>query len=70
MLFMHMLHRHLNDLLDSNTYLIALIKEEIEQVKEDGEFIRSSFMNIEQELYKDLWDMFKLWHMRQKMLLI
>ncbi|KAH0755003.1 hypothetical protein KY290_025273 [Solanum tuberosum] len=56
MLFMHMLHRHLNDLLDSNAYSIALIKEEIEQVKEDLEFIRSFFVNIEQQLYKDLWE--------------
>ncbi|KAF3658254.1 hypothetical protein FXO38_13326 [Capsicum annuum] len=53
-LFMHLLHRHLNDLLDSNSYSIVLIKEETGQVKEDLEFIRSSFINIEQELIKDL----------------
>ncbi|KAK4716400.1 hypothetical protein R3W88_014738 [Solanum pinnatisectum] len=40
----------------SNAYSIALIKEEIEQLKEDLEFIRSFFLNIEQELYKDLWE--------------
>ncbi|PHT29720.1 hypothetical protein CQW23_30696 [Capsicum baccatum] len=54
-LFMHLLHIHLKDLLDSNSYSITLIKEEIGQVKEDLEFIRSSFVNIEQELNKDLW---------------
>ncbi|WMV30671.1 hypothetical protein MTR67_024056 [Solanum verrucosum] len=55
-LFMHMLHMHQNDLLDSNAYSIALIKEEIERVKEDIEFIRFVFLNIELELYKDLWE--------------
>uniref|UniRef100_M1CEA6 Plant resistance protein n=1 Tax=Solanum tuberosum TaxID=4113 RepID=M1CEA6_SOLTU len=54
-LFMHLLHRHLNDLLDSNAYSIALIKEEIGLVKQDLEFIRFFFVNDEQELYKDLW---------------
>ncbi|XP_049348347.1 putative late blight resistance protein homolog R1A-3 [Solanum verrucosum] len=54
-LFMHLLHIHLNDLLDSNAYSISLIREEIELVKEDLEFIRSFFANIEQGLYKDLW---------------
>ncbi|WMV31854.1 hypothetical protein MTR67_025239 [Solanum verrucosum] len=54
-LFMHLLKRHLNDLLDSNAYSIALIKEEIGQVKQDLEFIRSFFVNFEEELYKDLW---------------
>uniref|UniRef100_A0A1U7XDJ0 Uncharacterized protein LOC104232941 n=1 Tax=Nicotiana sylvestris TaxID=4096 RepID=A0A1U7XDJ0_NICSY len=54
-LFMHLLLRHLDDLLNSNTYLVALIKEEIRLVKEDLEFIRSFFGNVEQELYKDLW---------------
>ncbi|KAM3234274.1 hypothetical protein P3L10_019634 [Capsicum annuum] len=44
-----------NDLLDSNAYSIALIKEEIGLVKEDLEFIRSFFGNVEQGLYKDLW---------------
>ncbi|KAM3376541.1 hypothetical protein P3S68_015256 [Capsicum galapagoense] len=54
-LFMHLLHRHLNDLLYSNAYSMALIKEEIGLVKEDLEFIRSFFGNVEQGLYKDLW---------------
>nr|XP_033513540.1 putative late blight resistance protein homolog R1B-16 isoform X2 [Nicotiana tomentosiformis] len=54
-LFMHLLIRHLNDLLNSNAYLVALINEEIGLVKEDLEFIRSFFGNVEQELYKDLW---------------
>ncbi|KAH0661003.1 hypothetical protein KY289_029751 [Solanum tuberosum] len=54
--FMHLLHIHLNDLLDSNAYSIALIKEEIELVRQDLEFIRSFFVNVEQGLYKDLWD--------------
>ncbi|PHU13391.1 hypothetical protein BC332_14596 [Capsicum chinense] len=43
------------ELLKEDLEKIALIKEEIGQVKEDLEFIRSSFMNIEQELNKDLW---------------
>ncbi|XP_047269422.1 putative late blight resistance protein homolog R1B-17 [Capsicum annuum] len=55
-LFLHLLHRHLNDLLDSKAYSIALIKEEIELVKGDLEFIRSFFVNVEQRLYKDLWE--------------
>ncbi|KAH0657441.1 hypothetical protein KY289_026189 [Solanum tuberosum] len=54
-LFMNLLHIHLNDLLDSNAYSIALIKEEIELVRQDLEFIISFFMNVEQGLYKDLW---------------
>ncbi|KAF3631806.1 dolichyl-diphosphooligosaccharide--protein glycosyltransferase subunit DAD1 [Capsicum annuum] len=54
-LFMHMLRIHLNDLLYSNAYSIALIKEEIALVKEDLEFIRSFFVNVEQRLYKNLW---------------
>ncbi|PHU13684.1 hypothetical protein BC332_14889 [Capsicum chinense] len=54
-LFMHLLHIHLDDLLDSNAYSIALIKEEIELVKQDLKFIRTFFMNVEQRLYKDLW---------------
>ncbi|KAG5598164.1 hypothetical protein H5410_029534 [Solanum commersonii] len=54
-LFMHLLHIHLNDLLDSNDYSIALIREEIELVKQDLEFIRSFLLNVEQEMYKDLW---------------
>ncbi|WMV40796.1 hypothetical protein MTR67_034181 [Solanum verrucosum] len=55
-LFMHLLHIHLNDLLDSNAYSIALIKEEIELVRLDLEFIRSFFVNVEQGFYKDLWE--------------
>ncbi|KAH0657452.1 hypothetical protein KY289_026200 [Solanum tuberosum] len=54
-LFMHLLQRHLNDLLDSNAYSIALIKEEIGLLKQDLESIRSFLVNIEQEWYKDLW---------------
>ncbi|XP_055832904.1 putative late blight resistance protein homolog R1A-3 isoform X1 [Solanum dulcamara] len=54
-LFMHLLQRHLDDLLDSNVYSIALIKEEIGLVKEGLESIRSFFVNVEQEWYKDLW---------------
>ncbi|KAL3333887.1 hypothetical protein AABB24_030585 [Solanum stoloniferum] len=57
-LFMHLLQRHLDDLLDSNAYSIALIKEQIGLVKKDLEFIRSFFANIEQGLYKDLWERF------------
>ncbi|KAK4717515.1 hypothetical protein R3W88_015853 [Solanum pinnatisectum] len=55
-LFMHLLQRHLDDLLDSNAYSIALIKEQIGLVKEELEFIRSFFANIEQGLYKELWE--------------
>ncbi|KAM3376447.1 putative late blight resistance protein R1A-10 isoform X1 [Capsicum galapagoense] len=54
-LFMHLLHIHLNDLLDSNAYSISLIKDEIELVKEDLEFIRLFFVNVDKRLYKDLW---------------
>ncbi|KAH0664901.1 hypothetical protein KY285_026107 [Solanum tuberosum] len=54
-LSMHLLHIHLNDLLDSNAYSIALIREEIELVKQDLKFIRSFLVNVEQEMYKDLW---------------
>ncbi|KAL3333891.1 hypothetical protein AABB24_030587 [Solanum stoloniferum] len=54
-LFMHLLHIHLNDLLDSNAYSVSLIREEIELVKQDLEFIRSFLVNVEQEMYKDLW---------------
>ncbi|OIT06946.1 putative late blight resistance protein -like r1b-17 [Nicotiana attenuata] len=53
-LFMHLLLSHLNDLLNSNAYSVALIKEEIKLVKEDLEFIRSFLINVEQEFYKDL----------------
>nr|AAC97933.1 disease resistance protein [Solanum lycopersicum] len=55
-LFMHLLHMHLNDLLDSNAYSISLIKEEIELVSQELEFIRSFFGDAaEQGLYKDIW---------------
>ncbi|CAN4102006.1 unnamed protein product [Withania somnifera] len=54
-LFIHLLLLHLNDLLDSNAYSIALIKEEIGLMKEDLTFIRSSLIDVEQQLYKDLW---------------
>ncbi|PHU13434.1 hypothetical protein BC332_14639 [Capsicum chinense] len=54
-LFMHLLLIHLNGLLASNSYSIALIKEEITLVKEALEFIRSFFVNVEQGLYKNLW---------------
>ncbi|XP_015160128.1 putative late blight resistance protein homolog R1A-3 isoform X3 [Solanum tuberosum] len=54
-LFMHLLQTHLDDLLDSNAYSIALIKEEIGLVKQDLECIRSFLVNVEQEMYKDLW---------------
>ncbi|CAN4101964.1 unnamed protein product [Withania somnifera] len=54
-LFMHLLLIHLNDLLDSNTYSIALIKKEIGLVKEDLNSMRSFFANVEQGLHKDLW---------------
>ncbi|PHT77826.1 hypothetical protein T459_15878 [Capsicum annuum] len=55
-LFMHLLLIHLNDLLDSNSYSIGLIKDDIRLVKEALEFIRSFFVNVEQGLYKDLWE--------------
>ncbi|PHT48773.1 hypothetical protein CQW23_12981 [Capsicum baccatum] len=54
-LFMTLLLRNLNDLLDSNAYSVDLIKEEIGWVKEDLEHIRSFFGNVEQELHRDLW---------------
>ncbi|KAF3656223.1 dolichyl-diphosphooligosaccharide--protein glycosyltransferase subunit DAD1 [Capsicum annuum] len=54
-LFLHLLHKHLNDLQDSNAYSIALIKEDIELVKEALKFIRSCIVNLEEGLYKDLW---------------
>ncbi|PHT44642.1 hypothetical protein CQW23_13800 [Capsicum baccatum] len=53
-LFMHLLQIHLNDLLDSNSYSIALIKQEIGLVKEDVEVKKSFFTNIDQEFYKYL----------------
>ncbi|PHT60819.1 hypothetical protein T459_35330 [Capsicum annuum] len=54
-IFMTLLFRNLNDLLNSNAYSVALIKEEIGRVKEDLEHIRSFFGNVEQELHSDLW---------------
>ncbi|OIT22829.1 putative late blight resistance protein -like r1b-8 [Nicotiana attenuata] len=54
-LFMNLLLINLNDLLNSNSYSVALIKEEIALVKEYLELIRSFFVNVEQELYKDHW---------------
>ncbi|KAF3674697.1 putative late blight resistance protein -like protein R1C-3-like [Capsicum annuum] len=55
LLYMTLLLRNLNDLLNSNAYSVALIKEEIGWVKEDLEHIRSFFRNVEQELHRDLW---------------
>ncbi|XP_019253250.1 PREDICTED: putative late blight resistance protein homolog R1A-3 [Nicotiana attenuata] len=54
-LFMNLLLRNLSDLFDSNAYSVALIKKEIGCVKEDLEFIRSFFGNVEQDLNRDLW---------------
>uniref|UniRef100_A0A1S4CS96 Uncharacterized protein n=1 Tax=Nicotiana tabacum TaxID=4097 RepID=A0A1S4CS96_TOBAC len=54
-LFIHLQLRHLNGLLNSNAYSVALIKEEIKLMKEYLEFIRYFLMNVEQELYKNLW---------------
>ncbi|KAM3309390.1 hypothetical protein P3S67_011134 [Capsicum chacoense] len=42
-LFMYLLLIHLNDLLDSNSFSIALVKEEIRPVKEVFKFLRSFF---------------------------
>ncbi|KAJ8540406.1 hypothetical protein K7X08_030325 [Anisodus acutangulus] len=53
--FMTLLLRNLKDLLKSNANSVAFIKEEIRLVKEDLEFIRSFFGNVEQELNRDLW---------------
>ncbi|XP_070050902.1 disease resistance RPP13-like protein 4 [Nicotiana tomentosiformis] len=50
-LFMHLLFTNLNDLLNSNTYSVALIKKEIRLVKEDLEFIRFVF-GFEEETNK------------------
>ncbi|KAM3345142.1 hypothetical protein P3S68_024851 [Capsicum galapagoense] len=55
LLFMTLLLRNLNYLLNSNAYSVVLIKEEIGRVKEHLEHIRSFFGNVEQELYRDLW---------------
>ncbi|KAH0673370.1 hypothetical protein KY284_024457 [Solanum tuberosum] len=54
-LFMTLLLTNLKDLVDSNASSVALIKEEIKQVKEDLEIIRSFFGYAEQELHRDLW---------------
>ncbi|KAG5608005.1 hypothetical protein H5410_029497 [Solanum commersonii] len=57
-LFMTLLLTNLNDLVNSNAYSVSLIKEEIGQVKEDLEIIRSFFGYVEQELHRDLWTRF------------
>ncbi|KAG5607656.1 hypothetical protein H5410_029148 [Solanum commersonii] len=54
-LFMTLLLTNLKDLVNSNAYSVSLIKEEIKQVKEDLEIIRSFFGYVEQELHRDLW---------------
>ncbi|KAH0674625.1 hypothetical protein KY284_025712 [Solanum tuberosum] len=54
-LFMTLLLTNLKDLVNSNASSVALIKEEIKQVKEDLETIRSLFGYVEQELHRDLW---------------
>ncbi|XP_069154641.1 putative late blight resistance protein homolog R1A-3 [Solanum lycopersicum] len=54
-IFMTFLLTNLKDLVDSNASSVALIKEEIKQVKEDLEIIRSYFGYAEQELHRDLW---------------
>ncbi|KAH0755380.1 hypothetical protein KY290_025650 [Solanum tuberosum] len=54
-LFMTLLLTNLKDFVDSNASSVALIKEEIKQVKEDLEIIRSFFGYAEQELHRDLW---------------
>nr|XP_016509113.1 PREDICTED: putative late blight resistance protein homolog R1B-12 [Nicotiana tabacum]XP_016509114.1 PREDICTED: putative late blight resistance protein homolog R1B-12 [Nicotiana tabacum] len=54
-LFIHLQLRHLNGLLNSNAYSVVLIKEEIKLVIENLEFIRYFLINVEQELYKNLW---------------
>ncbi|KAG5608011.1 hypothetical protein H5410_029503 [Solanum commersonii] len=54
-LFMTLLLTNLKDLVNSNASSVALIKEEIKQVKEDLEIIRSFFGYVEQELHRDLW---------------
>ncbi|XP_009786121.1 putative late blight resistance protein homolog R1A-3 isoform X2 [Nicotiana tabacum] len=54
-LFMTLLLKSLNDLLNSNAYSAVLIKQEIGLLKEDLEFIRPFFTNVEQELNRDLW---------------
>ncbi|TMW84006.1 hypothetical protein EJD97_000260 [Solanum chilense] len=54
-LFMTLLLTNLNDLVNSNAHSVSLIKEEIKQVKQDLEIIRSLFGYFEQELHKDIW---------------
>ncbi|XP_055836320.1 putative late blight resistance protein homolog R1B-16 isoform X2 [Solanum dulcamara] len=60
-LFLNLLLRHLNDLLISNVYSVALIKKEIMMVIESHEFLRSSFGKVRQTLddtsgvVKDCW---------------
>ncbi|KAK4731831.1 hypothetical protein R3W88_024819 [Solanum pinnatisectum] len=54
-LFMTLLLSNLNDLVNCNACSVALIKEEIKQVKEDLEIIRSFFEYVEQEFHRDLW---------------
>ncbi|KAH0676654.1 hypothetical protein KY285_024455 [Solanum tuberosum] len=57
-LFMTLLLTNLNDLVNSNAYSVSLIKEEIGEMKEDLEIIRSFFGYVEQELHRDLWTRF------------
>ncbi|PHT62061.1 hypothetical protein T459_34082 [Capsicum annuum] len=52
-LFMTLLLRNLNDLLNSNAYSVALIKEEISRVKEDLEHIRSFFGKAQEKISKN-----------------
>ncbi|XP_075081749.1 putative late blight resistance protein homolog R1B-12 isoform X2 [Nicotiana tabacum] len=54
-LFMTLLLKSLNDLLNSNAYSVVLLKKEIGLLKEDLEFTRPFFTNVEQELNRDLW---------------
>ncbi|WMV47045.1 hypothetical protein MTR67_040430 [Solanum verrucosum] len=54
-LFMTLLLSNLNDLVNSNTSSVTLIKEEIKQVKEDLKIIRLFFGYVEQEFHRDLW---------------
>ncbi|KAH0671389.1 hypothetical protein KY290_025647 [Solanum tuberosum] len=57
-LFMTLLLTKLNDLANSNASSVAFIKEEIKQLKENLEIIRSFFGYVEQELHRDLWTRF------------
>ncbi|XP_015161237.1 putative late blight resistance protein homolog R1C-3, partial [Solanum tuberosum] len=54
-LFMTLLLTNLKDLVNSNASSVSMIKEEIKQVKQDLEIIRSFFGYGEQELHRDLW---------------